>query len=305
LKRKKKDSVSWIFVPLLFLPFFFKLFFSHMEANDRVDGLELWTATVRNDLNDVLVLLNKGYSRFISSPYNISNTTPLHEVCIYGKGDSSKILKMFLKYPGIDVNVRAGHTKVTAFACTCSLNTLACGKLLLADPRVNLHTACFNGLTPLDVLITNHRDTTLLLKHWIASGRPLMTDFARYANKSVRGSHYRVRDDAFEILKAYTQNPVEAIHKARLEIEWFDPAAARLFAMLVFLCDGLLVLKPRDALTEEQIKIARFWNMAQKLPLDLQYVLTCRAVGSDEVSITSANREAAFSDLALHLLENP
>ena len=83
-----------------------------------------------------------------------------------------------------------------------------------------------------------------------------------------------------------------------------DEVAADIFALIVFLCDNLLQLKP--ALTTTTTTTAetnptaasRFFAIASQLPMELQMVLSHRAVGS----ILLKDSEIAFKSLAGKLL---
>jgi hypothetical protein len=267
-----------------------------MAADDKTKIVELGTATMLNDVDKVLDLLSKGYSQFITRWEGWGNC-PIHEACM--KRADPVILKMFLKYPDLDVNVQSRHTGSTVFAYACDFNNLECAKLLLADSRVNLHTPDFRGVAPLGLLMFSKHDTTMILKYWIASGRFLTNEQLRTFSV-LNNAH--LRQDAFALVQAYSQNPAKATREARFEVGEPGFVTAYLFAMVVFLCDDFMVLKSP---TPEQDAAARFWNMAKRMPLDIQIILMCRAAGSGKDSISKDDRESAFQDLALHLLENP
>lgn len=67
----------------------------------------------------------------------------------------------------------------------------------------------------------------------------------------------------------------------------------KLVARIVFLCDGLLEIPGG-----ESQHAARFFRIAQKLPLELQMVLCHRVMGSAGSNIPGVNSEAAFKSLA-------
>ena len=83
----------------------------------------------------------------------------------------------------------------------------------------------------------------------------------------------------------------------RVELGWYDDLAAEMFAMVVFVSDGLLQINdttPSPA--------ARYFSIARQLPLELQMVLCCRQVGSDKEIIQGKDSEVAFKSLAKRLL---
>jgi len=81
-----------------------------------------------------------------------------------------------------------------------------------------------------------------------------------------------------------------------------DEVAADIFALIVFLCDNLLQLKPALTTTTtaetNPTAASRFFAIASQLPMELQMVLSHRAVGS----ILLKDSEIAFKSLAGKLL---
>ena len=81
-----------------------------------------------------------------------------------------------------------------------------------------------------------------------------------------------------------------------------DEMAAEVFALIVFLCDGLLQIKPAS----HPLAFAAadcFFAIAAKLPLELQMILCHRVVGSMKQSILHKESEVAFKSLATWLLD--
>ena len=75
---------------------------------------------------------------------------------------------------------------------------------------------------------------------------------------------------------------------------------AEVFALTVFLCDGLLQLKP--ASHPAGIAASRFFIIASKLPMELQMVLCHRMFDSMKQNNFSKDSEAAFKSLARFFL---
>ena len=80
-----------------------------------------------------------------------------------------------------------------------------------------------------------------------------------------------------------------------------DELAAEFFTLAVFLCDDLLQIKP--ALVTSNSDLTRFFDFARRLPLELQMILCCRAVGSMKQNILHEDSEIAFKSLALTLVQ--
>jgi len=81
-----------------------------------------------------------------------------------------------------------------------------------------------------------------------------------------------------------------------VELGFLDELAAEMFALVVFVSDGLLQINdttPSPA--------ARFFSIAAQLPLELQMVLCFRQVGSTKEIIPGKESEVAFKELAKKL----
>jgi len=89
------------------------------------------------------------------------------------------------------------------------------------------------------------------------------------------------------------------MRRCRVELCLLDELAAEMFALVVFVSDGLLKTKTSSATTA-----ARFFNIARLLPLELQMVLCFRQVGSDKEIISGKDSEAAFKFLATRIEES-
>ena len=74
---------------------------------------------------------------------------------------------------------------------------------------------------------------------------------------------------------------------------------AEIFAVIVFLCDDLLQLKPASRPAADA---TRFFTIARKLPMELQMILCHRVVGSAKQNVLQKDSEASFKSLAKILL---
>ena len=106
-------------------------------------------------------------------------------------------------------------------------------------------------------------------------------------------------------------NPVRTRHEIRVKLAGLDDLAADRFALTVFLCDDLLLLKPalttnHEAASTSAITAPRFFVIASKLPMELQMILCHHAVGSMKQNILRKDSVAAFKALAriLSLLDS-
>jgi len=95
------------------------------------------------------------------------------------------------------------------------------------------------------------------------------------------------------VLERFMANPAQTRHEVLVKLGVLDKLAAEVYATTVFLCDGLLQLKPPS-----DPAATRFFAIASKLPIDLQMILCYRAVGSTKQNIFHKDSDAAFKSLA-------
>jgi len=86
--------------------------------------------------------------------------------------------------------------------------------------------------------------------------------------------------------------------RLQLELGLSNEFATGLFSLAVFLCDGLLQLRPSLGAEDKR---ARFFRIISQLPMELQMVLCRRTYRSGKMLIASTASEAAFKDLACSL----
>jgi len=94
------------------------------------------------------------------------------------------------------------------------------------------------------------------------------------------------------LLERFKSDATQTRHAMRVELGWYDSAAAEMFALVVFVSDGFLKIKdtpPSPA--------AKFFLVVAQLPLELQMVMCYRVVGSSKEIISGKNSEAAFKCL--------
>ena len=109
------------------------------------------------------------------------------------------------------------------------------------------------------------------------------------------------------LLERFKVDPTQTRHEICVKLGVLDELAAELFALVVFLCDDLLQLKPASdsAAQASSTVVSRFFAIASKLPMELQMLLCHRVFGSMRQNILRQDSEAAFKSLArtLFLLE--
>ena len=110
---------------------------------------------------------------------------------------------------------------------------------------------------------------------------------------AIGGAKERERTEVVTLLERFKSHPAQARHAMRVELGLVDELAAEMFALVVFVSDGLLQINdttPSPA--------ARYFTITSQLPLELQMVMCHRLVGSVKEIIPGKESEAAFRELA-------
>jgi len=168
---------------------------------------------------------------------------------------------------------------------------------MLKDSRVKVNEPDSDGYTPLCRAANNgHLD---IIKWWIASGREMdlgkpgddYTDVIWAAEDSHRAKK------VVTLLERFKENPAETRHEVREEIGWYNGFASEVFALVVFVSDGLLQITDNTP-----SPAARYFTINSQLPLELQMVLCYRVVDSSKELIPGKESEMALKSLAETLL---
>jgi len=233
--------------------------------------------------------INVNWRNLLRGQWTFLNTT-----CAFGH---DTITAMLLAYPAIDVNLKTQHG-YTPFMSACYNGQTRCARLLLKDSRIrDFNEARDDGYTPLQWMA--YEGYPDIIEWWIASGREM--DLGQQGNDKVDAVAIARRYQAgiAALLQRFKENPAETRHEVRLRLGWYEEAAAEVLALLVFVSDGLLRTRDGDG---ADTPAARFFRIAQQLPLELQMVLGYRVVGSAREIVQGKDCEAAFMNLALKCL---
>jgi len=106
------------------------------------------------------------------------------------------------------------------------------------------------------------------------------------------------RTEVVTLLERFKENPVETRHAMRVELGWYDQLAAEMFALVVFVSDGLLKIKDTTTTTPA----VRYFSIAAQLSLELQMIVCHRVVGSAKEIIPGKGSEVAFKSLTKRLV---
>ena len=210
-------------------------------------------------------------------------------------GHFPPVIPFLLAHPDIDVNAKNKYVK-TPFYFACFGRT-SCVREMLKDSRVKVNDSDNDGITPLWVAATfGHLD---IIRWWIASGREM--DLGKPGDVDKTDAIGRAKDRrntaVVTLLERFKSDAAKTRHAMRLELGWYNEAAAERFALVVFVSDGLLQIND----TKTTTPAARFFSIARRLPLELQMMLCFRQVGSDKEIIPAKDSEVAFKELARRL----
>ena len=217
--------------------------------------------------------------------------TLLHPACL--DSERSAVIPLLLAHPDIDVKSKYGNTP---FMFACYDRIISCVREMLKDSRVDVNETDNGGRTPLWYAA---RDGYLdVIKWWIASGREM--DLGRPGDidrtDAIGKAKQNGETEVVTLLERFKENPDETRHAVRVELGWYDPAAAEVFALVVFVSDGLLQIN-----STTPSPAARYFSIAAQLPLELQMVLCFRQVGLGKEIIPGKDSEVAFKELARRL----
>jgi len=218
--------------------------------------------------------------------------TLLHHACRGSK--RSSVIPLLLAHPDIDINL-ANIYGGTPFYYACGGHA-SCLREMLRDSRVKVNEPDRDGYTPLwSAAYYGHLD---VIRWWIVSGREM--DLGKPGDEetdAIGGAKEEKRTEIATLLERFKENPGETRHRVRMELGWYNEVAAEMFALVVFVSDGLLQIN-----STTPSPAVRYFNIARSLSLELQMVLCYRAVGSSKEIILGKDSEAAFKSLAMSLI---
>jgi len=215
--------------------------------------------------------------------------TLLHHAC--RESYRSAVIPLLLAHPDIDVNVKDIH-RHTPFSYCC-YGRASCAREMLRDSRVKVNEPRGDGGAPLWWAAVNGRLD--VIKTWITSGREM--DLGKpgdiYKTDAVGGAKDNHLTEVATLLERFKRDATKTRHDMRVELGWYDEAAAEMFALVVFVSDGLLQINETTP-----TPAARFISIVRRLPLELQMLLCRRVVGSPKEIIPGKDSEVAFKELA-------
>lgn len=255
--------------------------------------------------------------------------TPFLFACREGQ---LEIVKYLSGLPQVDV------TQVTNYSCTglylaCIRGCLALVEFLLDDGRIDPNRATINNTTPLHIacnqgashlgivkLLSQHprvnvstqndMDSTPILE---ASGKcPEMVTWILASGKDVdvEPAHPVGRTPSEEaaywgyvglvrLLVDYRDDRRRTVLELRARLGLNTEDAARIFALVVYLCDGHFSVEWSVSVADNTAA-RRFFRLAQRLPMELQMMLCNRVYGVDKDRIPVRETERALREIATY-----
>ena len=208
-----------------------------------------------------------------------------------------EVVKLLLAHPDIDVNSKDKNGQ-TPLLLGCWDGSVSIVNVLLNDPRVDVILDDNDGGTPLwNASWGGHHE---VIEWLIASG----SDLGDVKNKKGRnwrdGKYYTAVEIArlygstkvVYLLENFISDPLQTRHKLRVKLGMLDELAAEVFALIIFICDDLLLVK-----SSTSDSTTRFFTIASKLPMELQMILCHRVYDSEKEYIKQFESEEAFKSL--------
>jgi len=208
----------------------------------------------------------------------------------------SVVIPLLLAHPDIDVKAKDQNDAWTPFFYPCYSGRTSCVREMLKDFRVKVNEREDDEYTPLSrAAFFGHLD---IIKWWIASGREM--DLGKPGERktdAIGAANEAEETEVVTLLERFKKDAAKTRHAMRLELGWYDEAAAEMFALVVFVSDGLLQINDSTTTTPA----ARYFKIAAQLPLELQMVLCHRLVGLAKEIVPGKESEVAFKELARRL----
>jgi len=248
---------------------------------------QLWFAAQKGKVGEVRRLLET-HGRINVNWRDQFGWTVLHIACA---SDREFVLPLLLVHPDLDMNQR-NDLEGTAFTLACRSGSACCIRLLVRDSRVSVNERDHEGYTTLfHVLLYGRLDT---IKWMIACGKPLDLGEPGNPRTDAIGNAIKVGwVEAADLLNRFRMSPAQIREEVRRDLGYYRELAVNLFALVIFVSDGLL--QPKALEGDHR---TRFFAMAIRLPLELQMVLCYRGVGSLKTVILTADSETAFQNLS-------
>jgi len=218
----------------------------------------------------------------------------LHLACCNNR---HQMVVELLKSPIINLNLKDKHG-YTPFIVACNYQAVECSLILLEDLRVDINCSTQVGDTGLMWLA--HYGRIAAVEHILASIRHIPSSGVISAMKKAR---WNEKHSTALLLENFNAQPFETLKslRANLNLQEYGPVTA--FVLVILLSDDYLVLLPKpksqpnpspgakksrkrkvqnhqklNPKNEKWIKARQFFEIALRLPMELQMVLCNRLI---------------------------
>ena len=252
---------------------------------------------------------------------NVGLASPFFIACQEGRHE---VVSMLLKDPRIEVN-KPQNQEGSPFFFACQNGHKEVVSLLLADMRINVNQLNDKRCTPL--WIASHNGHLPAVQRILASERDVdtkaksLTGGASWTNMTAaEAGHFQTRRARYQgesdkeydtstqngplnaaLIDSFDRDPVVTRQQLRELPELRDFFISDLFALVIFLCEDLLVFRG-EATTPSSLstiphKAVRFFQIVQCLPMELQMVLCNHVFGAGKDHVLTKHSEPAFKKL--------
>ena len=251
----------------------------------------------------------------VNIPMN-TEATPFFMACQNGH---KEVVSLLLADMRVDVN-KPTNEGCTPFNMACQNGHKEVVSLLLADSRIDVKKPNRNQASPL--FVASQKGRLSVVQLLLASGREVDTKLKTTVSPEAwsyktaaemarfQGSRAKEAGESDEdylkskqngpiiaaLLDSFNLDPATTSQRLRELPEFRDSFISDLFALVVFLCDDFLTpCAASSSITFH--KAARFFQIAQSLPIELQMVLCNRAFGVGKDIVLTKLSEPAFKRL--------
>jgi len=227
----------------------------------------------------------------------------------------------------LDVN-KPDSEGFTPYYVACENGQKEVVSLLLADPRIDINKPENDQCTPL--WVASQEGHLAVVQLILTSGREVDTqtesiagdedwnsktaaEVARFQETRVISEDEEEEDHARKqqngpliaaLLDSFDLDPVTTRQKLRELPEVRDSHIQDLFSLVIFLCDGLLMVGPSASASSTNQRAVQFLQIAQRLPMELQMMLCNRMFGSAKDIVLTRDSELAFKRLVKRLAKS-
>ena len=210
--------------------------------------------------------------------------TFLHHAC--WRSHRSAVIPLLLAHPDIDVNAK-NEFGYTPFYLACIFGRTSCVREMLKDSRVKVNQPNNAGSTPLCYAARNGHDD--VIKVWIVSGREMdMGTPGDDRTDAIGAAKKNGMTEVVTLLERFKSDAAKTRHVMRLELGLLDELAAEVFALVVFVSDGILQIKD----TKTATPAARFFKLPEDYHLNCKWC--CAFARWDQLRRSSQARRARW-----------